>query len=71
MKLNLKYIITVSVLVGMTGCDDKIEPFEITGSTATPVAISASTVQSEALPGRDKIDMDCSSGRLCLYANQI
>ena len=44
MKLNLKYIITVSVLVGMTGCDDKIEPFEITGSTATPVAISASTV---------------------------
>ena len=55
MKLNLKYIITVSVLVGMTGCDDKIEPFEITGSTATPVAISASTVQSEALPGEIKL----------------
>lgn len=31
MKLNLKYIIAVSVLVGMTGCDDKIEPFETAG----------------------------------------
>lgn len=30
MKLNLKYIIAVSALVGMAGCDDKIEPFEIT-----------------------------------------
>ena len=55
MKLNLKYIIAVAVLVGMTGCDDKIEPFETTGSTATPVAISASTVQSEALPGEIKL----------------
>ena len=54
MKLNLKYIIAVSALVGMAGCDDKIEPFEITGSTATPVAISGS-----------------SSGRFCLYADQI
>lgn len=55
MKLNLKYIIAVSALVGMAGCDDKIEPFEITGSTATPVAISASAVQSEALPGEIKL----------------
>ena len=55
MKLNLKYIIAVSVLVGMTGCDDKIEPFETAGSTPTPVAISASTVQSEALPGEIKL----------------
>lgn len=51
----MKYIIAVSVLVGMTGCDDKIEPFETAGSTPTPVAISASTVQSEALPGEIKL----------------
>ena len=29
MKFNLKYIIVVSALIGMAGCDDKIEPFEI------------------------------------------
>ena len=38
MKFNLKYIIVVSALIGMAGCDDKIEPFEIMGSTAAPAA---------------------------------
>lgn len=55
MKFNLKYIIVVSALIGMAGCDDKIEPFEIMGSTAAPAAISASAVQSEALPGEIKL----------------
>lgn len=55
MKLNLKHIIAVLTLVGTTGCDDKLESFEITGSTATPVAIEASAVQSEALPGEIKL----------------
>ena len=55
MKFNLIYIIVVSALIGMAGCDDKIEPFEIMGSTAAPAAISASAVQSEALPGEIKL----------------
>lgn len=55
MKFNIKHIIAVLALVGTTGCDDKLETFEVTGSTATPAAIDASAVQSEALPGQIKL----------------
>lgn len=54
MKLRLKYIIVAGLLVGMTGCDDKLETFEIAGVT-TPTAIAASAVSSEALPGQIKL----------------
>lgn len=29
MKLNFKYMIVVGLLIGMTGCDDNLETFEI------------------------------------------
>lgn len=31
MKLNFKYMIVVGLLIGMTGCDDNLETFEIGG----------------------------------------
>lgn len=62
MKFNIKYIIAVLVLVGTTSCDDKLESFEKTGSTATPVAIDASAVQSEALPGQIKLTWTAPQG---------
>lgn len=40
MKLNFKYMIAVGLLIGMTGCDDNLETFEIGGSTAAPTAIA-------------------------------
>ncbi|NDV57361.1 discoidin domain-containing protein [Bacteroides sp. 519] len=51
MKVNLKHLIIILTLIGSTSCDDKLEPFENNGSTGAPVAISASAIQSEALPG--------------------
>lgn len=62
MKLNIKHIIAVLALVGTTGCDDKLESFELTGSTAAPVAIDASAVQSEALPGEIKLTWTAPQG---------
>lgn len=38
-----------------TGCDDKLEPFEVIGSSAIPAAMEASSVQSEALSGEIKL----------------
>lgn len=55
MKLNFKYIIAAGLFVGMTGCDDKLETFEIAGEVTTPTAITASVVNSEALPGQIKL----------------
>lgn len=55
MKLNLKYIAVACAIICMTGCDDKLEVFKATGSSAAPVAIAASAVQSEALPGKIKL----------------
>lgn len=56
MKLNTKNIIAVTaLLLGITACEQNFEEFEVQGSTATPVAISESAVQSEALPGEIKL----------------
>lgn len=55
MNLKSKYIIIAGLLVGMTGCDDKLETYEMAGSVATPIAIEASEVSSEALPGQIKL----------------
>ncbi|WP_044266318.1 discoidin domain-containing protein [Bacteroides timonensis] len=55
MKLNLKYIAVACAITCMTGCDDKLEVFEVTGASAAPVAIAASAVQTEALPGEIKL----------------
>lgn len=57
-KLKFIYVITAGLLVGMTGCDDKINTFEISGNTAAPNAILASAVHSEALPGQIKLTWD-------------
>lgn len=55
MKVNFKYIIVVGLLIGITGCDDKLETFEVAGSATTPMAIAASAVTTEALPGQIKL----------------
>lgn len=52
MKLNFNYIIAAGLLVCMTGCDDKLETFEVVGNTAAPIAIDPSTVNTEALAGQ-------------------
>jgi hypothetical protein len=61
MKLNFKYMIAVSLFVGATGCDDKLETFEVVGSVTTPTAIAASAVNSEALPGQIKLSWEVPS----------
>ena len=33
MKLNFNYIIAAGLLVCMTGCDDKLETFEVVGNS--------------------------------------
>lgn len=55
MKLRLKYMFVAGLLIGMTGCDDKLETFEMAGSVTAPTAIAASAVSSEALPGQIKL----------------
>lgn len=58
MNLKFKYIIVAGLLVGMTGCDDKLETFEVAGSVTTPTALAASVVSSEALPGQIKLSWE-------------
>lgn len=60
MKLNFKYMVAAGLFVCMTGCDDKIETFEVGGSTTAPAAIEQSTVSSEALPGQIKLTWDAT-----------
>lgn len=55
MKMNFEYIIAAILFVGMTGCDDKLETFEIAGGVTAPTAITTSVVNSEALPGQIKL----------------
>ena len=62
MKLNFKYIIAAGLLVCMAGCDDKLETFEVVGSTAAPVAIAPSTVSSQALPGQINLSWEPVEG---------
>ena len=61
MKLNFKYMIVVGLLIGMTGCDDNLETFEIGGSTAAPTAIATSAVNSYPLPGQIKLTWNTPS----------
>lgn len=58
MKLNFKYIIAVGLIIGITGCDDKLETYEIAGSVTTPTAIAASAVSAESLPGQIKLNWE-------------
>lgn len=62
MKLNIKHIIAASVLVCLTSCDSKLEPFEAVGGTGTPTAIEPSAVKSEPLPGQIKLTWDVPEG---------
>lgn len=56
MKQNFKYMFAaVCAWMCMTGCDDKIETFDTSGSTGVPAAIAASAIQAEALPGGIKL----------------
>lgn len=57
MKFNNTIIFVVScVLLCMTtGCDSKLEEFQPTGTASAPLAIGATDVTSEALPGQIKL----------------
>lgn len=61
MRLNLKYIIAACTLVGVIGCDNKLETFETLMTTA-PADIEISTVKSEALPGRIMLTWEAPEG---------
>lgn len=54
MKLKY-YLIAAALCAGMAGCDDKIETYETEGVTSAPVAIAASSVTTEALPGQIRL----------------
>ena len=54
-------MIVVGLLIGMTGCDDNLETFEIGGSTAAPTAIATSAVNSDPLPGQIKLTWNTPS----------
>lgn len=58
MNLKYKYIFVAGLLIGMTGCDDKLETFEMAGSVKAPTAIAASAVSSEALPGQIRLSWE-------------
>ena len=53
--MKQKYLLTMALgllLLGTTGCDDKLDTFETVGVTTAPTAIPASSISSEALPGQ-------------------
>lgn len=54
--MKLKYMIAAFALACFgTGCDDKLETFEVQGYTGAPAPIETSTITSEALPGQIKL----------------
>ena len=54
--MKLKYMIAAFALACFgTGCDDKLETFEVQGYTGTPAPIETSAITSEALPGQIKL----------------
>lgn len=49
----MRYMIAALALACIgTGCDDKLETFEVQGYTGAPAPIEASNITSEALPGQ-------------------
>ncbi|MBQ8673017.1 MAG: discoidin domain-containing protein [Bacteroides sp.] len=57
-----RIILGSCLLMALAGCDDKLETFEVTGSDKAPVAIEASSVQGEALPGQIKLTWTPNEG---------
>lgn len=54
--MKLKYMIAAFALACFgTGCDDKLETFEVQGYTGAPAPIETSAITSEALPGQIKL----------------
>lgn len=60
MKLDIKYMLAALAVIGMCSCDDNLEVFEVTGSSATPVAVE--NIRSEALPGQILLRWDVPAG---------
>ncbi|WP_291547460.1 discoidin domain-containing protein [Bacteroides sp.] len=51
------------LVVALTmGCDDRLEPFEYTGSSEIPAAIEVEKVKSEALPGQIRLTWAAPEG---------
>lgn len=54
--MKMKYMIAALAVACIgTGCDDKLETFEVQGYTGAPAPIEASAITSEALPGQIKL----------------
>lgn len=63
--MKQKYLLTMALgllLLGTTGCDDKLDTFETVGVTTAPTAIPASSISSEALPGQIKLTWTAPEG---------
>lgn len=55
MKSKIINIMAFALCAGLTACDDKLDAFELSGSTVAPTPITAAEVRSEALPGQIKL----------------
>lgn len=54
--MKMKYMIAALAVACIgTGCDDKLETFEVQGYTGAPAPIETSAITSEALPGQIKL----------------
>lgn len=61
--MKLKHTIATLLVVALTmGCDDRLEPFEYTGSSEIPAAIEVEKVKSEALPGQIRLTWAAPEG---------
>lgn len=62
MRLTVNYIWVVLLIALATGCDDKIEIFEPTGSNEIPAAIELEKIKYEALPGQILLKWETPEG---------
>lgn len=67
MKLKHTTVLAIGLLMGMTGCDDKLQTFETEGVTTAPTAIPASNITSEALPGQIQLSWTLPEGAAFEY----
>lgn len=56
--MNLKYIGMVALMCGAMACDDQLEVFETVGEVKAPVALEASEIHTESLPGKIRLYWD-------------
>ena len=54
--MKFKYLfLAAGLLMGMSGCDDKLETFETVGEIKAPTAIESTAIHYESLPGQIRL----------------